>query len=201
MNVPAVPGQVVPAAGWRVSTWVAVTLTSLGIMSQFYVELKDWGTGVVVRIWNDTVAWAMTYGIDFGTDFGREAATEYINGLIDNMKDSVGSFANMPGEAAAALKKAQYWEAGISVALGLASEWWVERFRKKGDFSWTRALVYISAMYGGSVAARNAYLTHKAVSVFSDFDGSSLVDWEAIRAQLHGMVSSVFGESTETPSS
>ena len=199
MNVPAVPGQVAVPRGWRMSTWVALTLTSLGLMSQFYVELKDWGTGVVVRLWNDTVAWAISYGIDFSTSFGRDTALEYIDGYIDGLKETVGAFANMPKAAAAQYRTVQYLEMGISVALGLASEWWIEKFRKNGDFSFTRALIYVSAIYGGSVGIRTAIMTDLALSVFDRMDPSTLVNWEAIRTQLHGMVNSIFTGSTETP--
>ena len=196
----AVPAQ--QNTGYRLTTWVALTLVSistmLGTAAYFSPDLQEWGQALAVKMYQETLNAAIQFGWDLTVKAGAEAAKDFADDLIDSMQESVGKFANLPEATRQAVQTMHMVEFGVSVLLGLGAEYWCEKFRKKGNFSFVRASVYSAGIYGSSVGLRTVLLTQQVFNIGASMD-QQIVDWWAVKEMVHGLIDAVVPEADKEP--
>ena len=185
------------SVGSVLSFWSIVTMLSiyLSVGSNPYASLKEWAKGTVVVLWQDTMKAVKQYGWNMVSKVGKDSAKDYVDTLVQTMKESVGDFSEIPTEAAKIVNYYHYSEIALAVLIGFTSEVWCEKLRKTGNFSFVRASVYSAGIYGSFVAVRISLLTKKAVDALGSV-GIEELTWNSIKEMLYSLIESYVPDFT-----
>jgi hypothetical protein len=188
MNLPARPADVTPATGWSISTWIALTMVSLGIGGASYGPTRDWSLNLSGMVLMKVLTWAKETGVNLVSMEGRKAAFGFADWLVGKMEGQANSLNSFAQQADEAVTMYNYAELGSSLVLGLGSEYYVHR----KNFSWTRGAIYFFAAYGGIVATSTQMfrtglakgVTHLAKDAAAPETWQDIRDWVKSELQL-----------------
>ena len=184
--------------GWSFSTWVALTLVSVSTMvgGGMYAtgRLQEFCRALAITLYQEAINETIRRGWNLAKTMGREKAKDYADSLIDTVAEAVGSLDAMPQAAAEAVRAYRWVEMGLSILLGAGTEFWVEKWRKKGDFSVVRSFGYMAGYYGSLVGLRVVVFTETVTAMLSSVESEAFIDWYGIKDFVRQLIDYVFPE-------